>query len=344
MNTIERKIKKVVITGASGPVGLALVRRLLAMGVEICVFQRENSAKRVYFPKDDKLHIIYRRLEDLWWYEPQTIGFDVFFHLGWCNTTSEFQNDVYMQNKNVEYTLDAIRLAHRMGCHTFVGIGSQAEIGRSLEPINSKTPCFPEGGYGMAKLCAGQMGRILANSLGMDFIWDRILSVYGRYDNIYSVVTSTILKSLNGEDIELTRGEQIFDLLYVDDAADAIYCSAKKGRNGSTYTIASGEERSIREAIEIVAKIAESKKKPVFGAIPYRVNQNMYMVGDYSELYDDTGWKPTTAFEEGVVQSVIFYKEWKELREEEFWRLRKIELDEEERYRSNKGINSMPDI
>lgn len=337
----EREIKKVAITGASGPIGLALVNCLLEADIEILVFQREISAKKVYFPQDKRLHIVYWRLEDINCYEPTSSDYDVFFHLGWCNTTAQFQNDMFLQNKNVEYTLNAVLLAKKMGCHTFVGIGSQAEIGRFEKPINSMTPCFPETGYGIAKLCAGQMGRILANSLEMEFIWDRVLSVYGKYDNIYSVITSTILKSLKGENIEVTKGEQIFDLLYVDDAAKAIYYSAKKGESGKVYTIASGEERMLKDSIEIVAELAGAKRNPIFGAVPYRDNQNMYMVGDYSELQSDTGWRPETTFEEGIKETVRFYKKWIEQKEEEYRILRKIELDEERKYRESKSISSM---
>ena len=36
---------------------------------------------------------------------------------------------MYIQNKNVEYTLDAVYLAKRFGCDTFIGAGSQAEYG-----------------------------------------------------------------------------------------------------------------------------------------------------------------------------------------------------------------------
>lgn len=89
---------------------------------------------------------------------------------------------MYLQNYNVIYALDAVELAHCCGCRTFVGAGSQAEYGRFEGKLRPDTPAFPENGYGMAKLCAGEMTRIQAHKYGIKHIWARILSVYGPYD------------------------------------------------------------------------------------------------------------------------------------------------------------------
>ena len=79
-------------------------------------------------------------------------------------------------------TIDAVRTAAAMGCRVFVGTGSQAEYGRVDGVLRADTPTNPENGYGMAKLCAGQMSRTEAAALGMDHVWARILSVYGPHD------------------------------------------------------------------------------------------------------------------------------------------------------------------
>ena len=56
--------------------------------------------------------------------------------------------------------MDAVNLAHRLGCEFFIGAGSQAEYGRVEGKLNAQVPTNPENGYGMAKLCAGQMSRV----------------------------------------------------------------------------------------------------------------------------------------------------------------------------------------
>ena len=80
---------------------------------------------------------------------------------------------MHLQNKNVEYALDAVEAAKRFGCHTFIGAGSQAEYGRVEGLLKPDTPTFPEMGYGIAKLCAGHMTRKHAYQLGMNHIWVR---------------------------------------------------------------------------------------------------------------------------------------------------------------------------
>lgn len=72
----------------------------------------------------------------------------------------------------------------------FVGAGSQAEYGRVNHALTPDTPCFPENGYGMAKLCAGQMSRVECEKLGLVHIWPRILSVYGPYDGKNAMITT----------------------------------------------------------------------------------------------------------------------------------------------------------
>ena len=121
---------------------------------------------------------------------------------------------MFLQNKNIEYTLDAVELAHHFGCSVFVGAGSQAEYGRVEGKLSDTTPTDPETGYGVAKLCAGRMSRVMCASLGIKHIWARILSVYGPYDGDGSMVTSTLKKMLRGEEPELTAGEQMWDYTF----------------------------------------------------------------------------------------------------------------------------------
>ena len=100
---MEYSVKKVVMTGGSGPIGLALIRKLLKENVEILLLQREKSAKRMYLPNDKKIHIEYCSLEELKDFSTKETDYDVFFHLGWANTKKELRDSIAEQNKNVIY-------------------------------------------------------------------------------------------------------------------------------------------------------------------------------------------------------------------------------------------------
>ena len=55
--------------------------------------------------------------------------YDVFYHFGWDGTYGESRQDLYLQNSNVKYTLDAVNLAKFLNCRVFIGAGSQSEFG-----------------------------------------------------------------------------------------------------------------------------------------------------------------------------------------------------------------------
>ena len=223
-------MKRAIITGATGAVGTALIKELISHNIEVLVFCREGSKRNVQIPSHELVTIKYCALNELETVQNDTgKNYDVFYHFAWAGTTGAARNDMYLQNQNVRYALDAVAAAKRFGCQLFIGAGSQAEYGRVEGLLRPDTPTFPEMGYGIGKLCAGQMTREYAHQLGMEHIWVRILSVYGPNDGTQSMVMSTILKLKNGEVPEFTKGEQLWDYLYSGDAANAFRLLGEKG-------------------------------------------------------------------------------------------------------------------
>lgn len=294
---------KAVITGATGAVGMALVSALINKNCEVLVLCRPGSARNERLGDIEGVRIAECSLSDLKHYE-SCESYDVFFHLGWAGTTGQARNDMYLQNKNVKYTLDAVNLAHRLGCSVFVGAGSQAEYGRVSGTLSSKTPTEPENGYGIAKLTAGRMSRILCSELGIKHVWARILSVYGEYDGENSMVMSTINKILNGSVPEFTPAEQVWDYMYSADAAEALIAVAERGRDGATYCLGGGDPKRLYEYIEMIRDAVNKKAELGIGRLPYSNNQVMYLSADISELTNDTGFVPRYSFNEGIAKTV----------------------------------------
>ena len=306
-------VKKVAMTGGSGGVGLALLKKLLSENVEVLLFQRKDTPRSRYLPKDDRLHIVYCSLEELRDYQTEEKGFDVFFHLGWAYTQREMRDNLEEQNKNVMYSCYAVDVAHKLGCHTFIGAGSQAEYGRHNEPLRGDTLCEPENAYGVMKLCACYATRMMCKRYDMRHIWTRILSGYGMYDNINSMLFSNILNSLNGKEMKFSKGEQIWDFVYMDDIADALYLIAQKGKTDAIYPIGSGEAKPLIDYIKVLcAKLGKSGENGL-GEVPYSKNQVMHLEADISQLKEDTGWEPQVSFEDGIERVIEFYKTWDNL-------------------------------
>ena len=292
-------MNKIIITGATGCVGSAVVRRALVRNMEVTCLVHKDSKRLTNLPRDSRVNIIECSLSD---YEniqfPGT--YDAFIHLSWEKTFGASRDDAEVQARNIQYTLDAVRLAHRCGCEVFVGAGSQAEYGVQTQDLTPSLPVKPESGYGIAKYAAGRLSAMLGKSLGIRHNWVRILSVYGPNDGENTLISYAIRELKAGRSPELTKCEQIWDYLYADDAADAILSVADKGIAGKTYPLGSGKGRKLSDYIEEIRQIINPSVEIQYGAKDYYPHQPMHLVADISELTNDTGWQPKTSFEEGI--------------------------------------------
>lgn len=304
---------RVVITGPTGAIGMALIQKWIQNRVHVVAVCHEGSRRNeniLSLPGSrEYVQLVETDLQKLLETESEIGGkADVFYHLAWMGTTGAARNDMYLQNQNVKSTLDAAELAGRLGCHTFIGTGSQAEYGRAEGKLRADTPAFPENGYGMAKLCAGQMSRGLCERLGIKHIWVRILSVYGPYDNENSMITGTIRKLLKGGHAGFTKGEQLWDYLYSGDAAEALYSLAGKGKDGKTYVLGSGEAKPLKEYIKTLYETVKDEGKMScsigIGEVPYADKQVMHLEADIEELTHDTGFRAQISFEDGISRTV----------------------------------------
>ncbi len=307
---INRNIRSAIITGPTGAIGTALCGVLLENEVEVYAVCRPDSTRTDGLPAHERLHLVRcdaSALDTLPELVPGPV--DAFFHFAWAHTIGTGRNDMPAQIRNIQYTIDAVHAAERLGCRVFLGAGSQAEYGRAEGKLTPRTPAFPENGYGMAKLCAGQMSRVECAKRGIDHIWLRVLSIYGPRDGKSTMISSVIRALLAGEKPSLTAGEQLWDYLYSEDVARAFFLAAEHGVSGSVYPVGSGCVRPLREYVEILRDCIDPALPLGFGEIPYAPLQVMHLEADISALSRDTGFTPKIAFEEGIARTVAWYRE-----------------------------------
>lgn len=305
---------RIVITGPTGAIGMALIQKCIDEKISVLAICHKGSERLANMPQSAYLDVFEADLSDLKNIEKKDVGlseddrFDIFYHFAWAGTTGQARNNMPLQISNIQYTMDAVELAKRLGCTCFVGAGSQAEYGRVEGRLSADTPAFPENGYGMAKLCAGEMSRVRCEELGIRHIWTRILSVYGPYDGKGSMIMSTILKLSESKRASLTAGGQKWDYLYSEDAAQAMLLLGKNGIGGRTYVIGSGNARPLKEYIEMLNESVRLQNGSTgelgFGDIPYGEKQVMHLEADISLLKADTGFEPQTDFAEGIRKTV----------------------------------------
>ena len=75
---------------------------------------------------------------------------------------------------------------------------------------------------------------------------------------------------------------------------------ALNGRDGAVYVLGSGQARPLREYVEIIRDVINPACTIGFGEVPYRKDQVMHLEADITELTKDTGWVPSTKFDDGI--------------------------------------------
>ena len=293
-------MQKIVISGATGVLGAALICCAKKQGFDIVCIVRKDSERAKTLIASNSVDILQADLKDYAMLDPVITGCDAFIHLAWEKTFSSARDDIDAQLRNIQYTLDAVRLAKKMGCKVFIGAGSQAEYGSVQCPLTGNTPVHPESGYGIAKYTAGRLSALLCTQLDIRHNWLRILSVYGPNDAPYTLISYVINELQNGQSPELTKCEQVWDYLYADDAAQAILAVAQKGIHGKTYPLGSGTACKLSGYVNIIRDYVNPDIAIRFGAKEYYPHQPMYLQADITELTKDTGWKPEVSFLEGV--------------------------------------------
>ena len=302
---ISRTLSKAVLTGPTGAIGTALCLELAEHGVEVYAICRPGSPRAAAVPEHKNIHKVacdVSRLAQL----PELIpgGADAFFHFAWAHTIGPGRNDMPAQIENIRYTIDAVQSAARLGCQVFIGAGSQAEYGRVEGVLKPETPCFPENGYGMAKLCAGHMSRVECQKLGLHHIWTRILSVYGPGDGAATMISGVIRQLQAGEKPALTAGIQQWDYLYSADAARAFRLLAQHGADGKTYVLGGGKAAPLKDYIYMLRDAINPALPLGLGDIPYGPMQVMHLEADISALTQDTGFKPQVTFYDGIRETI----------------------------------------
>ena len=127
-------MKRAVITGCTGMLGVALIKKLVKEGYEVIAVVRMDSNRIDNIPDDPNVTVLSLPGDDLSKL-PEFLTLtgkneaELFFHFAWGGTSGASRNDMDLQNKNIEAALKAVDAAHELGCEVFLGAGSPAEYG-----------------------------------------------------------------------------------------------------------------------------------------------------------------------------------------------------------------------
>ncbi|MDR2406958.1 MAG: NAD(P)-dependent oxidoreductase [Bacteroidales bacterium] len=299
-------MKAIALTGATSMTGIALIKQCIQHNVEVFAFVRKDSSRLRRLPKSDIVHLIYCNLDNMRGYNSIAClsPIDIFYHIGWADNDRQGRYCCDKQIKNIKYTIDAVKLAKKLGCKKFIGIGSQEEYGLFSEPMTGLSVVNPVSATGIAKYAAGKLSKVEAVRLGLEYNWVRIFSIYGVNDHDDRLIKSFISNCKNNKPIDLGLCNHIWDYLYEDDMGYALFLIADKGIDGKIYCLGSGMGKPLKEYLNIIRDIVNPDYICNYGKVPYAKNTIRYLCANISELTEDTGWLPKITFEEGIKEII----------------------------------------
>lgn len=300
-----------LVTGASGHLGSYLVERLVREGAEVTALVRPQSDLWRLSDVLDRINVLRADLSDI-----SSVAHainqakpDAAFHLAWQGVTSAFKDSPEQITLNVRDSLNLFEVVRAAGCKLWIGVGSQAEYGPHEGVLTEETPVRPLTAYGVGKLCTGLLTRKLCELSGMRYVWLRLLATYGPKDDERHLLPSVIRRLLAGEEVSLTPGEQIWDYLFVEDAAEAIYRAAVTPQAEGVFNLGSGEAHSIRSVIERTRDLIDPSLPLGFGEVPYPPDQLMRLETSIDRLRRETEWMPRVNLDEGLRRTIDWHKE-----------------------------------
>jgi len=131
----------------------------------------------------------------------------------------------------------------------------------------------------------------------------KIFHMYGEGDSLTKFIPQIISKIReNTSFIELTKGNQTRDFIYIDDVVNAykiILKNIDKLKEFQEFDVGTGQSTSIKGMVNLIKKITSSGTDLQFGKLPYRKGEVMESTADIFTL-KKMGWSPGFSIEEGI--------------------------------------------
>lgn len=304
-------MKNVIITGANGFIGYALVQRLNRLGVSVYAVVREGDANIQRLRQMDDVRVVECSLEHMCSL-PERIpdqAYDTFYHLAWQGVSGSESCDLSIQFENVRYSCEAVRAAGALGVGRFIFAASIMEY-EVMKLMGTVQHAGMRNAYRAAKLAAHYFTRIEANDIGIVYHAAIISNVFGEGEVSPRFINSTIRRMLRGERVAFTKAVQKYDFIYIEDAVDMLCLAGEAGLPNQNYYIGSMKPRMLREYICEMRDCIDGTLELGFG-------ENSDFVGiclDYDEFdlsacRRDFGYEPKHTFREGILKTVEWMKE-----------------------------------
>lgn len=303
-------MRKAIVTGANGFIGTALCRELSKQGISVIAVVRNKEENISNIENLDGLRIVYSDLSEFGNLNEKIADrdVDVLYHLAWIGSAGPLRGNAEVQFNNIKYTCDTVEACSKMNCKRFVFASSIMEYEIEAVMATDATPGINTL-YSSAKVSADYMARTIAGFLGVDYIRAVISNIYGPGELSPRLVNTSIRKLLNGEHCAFSAGDQIYDFIYIEDAAKTFVSIGEKGVANRTYYIGSQNPKPLKEFLRELRDQVDPNIEIGLGEIPFNGVSLTYNEFNIHAVKEDTGFVPTVSFAEGIQNTIKWIKE-----------------------------------
>lgn len=287
--------ERILITGASGFIGLHLCRTLLNRGAEVhaaCRSKPRISDPQLRWHKVDLTDAeVTRTLV-------RKVRADLIFHL--CSY-AQGERDLTLVlptfRGELEATINLLTSVAEVGCRRLVMAGSLEE------PELGEIPSSP---YAAAKSASKGYARMFHRLYGVPIAMTRIFMTYGPGQSPKKLVAHAVGCLLRGETLKIASPGRRVDWIYVEDVAQGLLAvGLAPGLAGKSVDIGGGELVEIRDVVLRLRRIINSSAKIEFATLTR--SEEEVPCADTTATSELTGWHPTIALDEGLTRTVDFY-------------------------------------
>lgn len=332
-------MNKILITGASGFIGSFLVEEGLKRNYEVYAGVRRTSSRQ--YLQDSRIKFIeldfsnkQKLVATLKNHAAQNGPFDYIVHNAGSTKTLSDNGFIQSNAQFTEHFVTAIKEAAIIP-GKFVYISSLAAIGpgdaKSLKPVLLSDVPKPVSLYGESKL---QAENFIRSQPGLPYLILRPTGVYGPRDKDFLVYFKSLNNSL---DLQIGRKKQNFSLIYVKDMARAVFCAIESDKINTAYFVSDGKaidsaifsktikEKLGKKAVHITIPLTAAK---AYVAINDNICRRLKIVSPLNKdkfkeltnlnwlceaepLMRETGFVPQYTLEQGVQETIAWYRQMK---------------------------------
>ncbi len=302
-------MSKYLVTGGAGFIGTNIVKKLLADGHEVVVFdnyvggkKQERMQKEAKYVEGD-----IRKPKDL--HKVCKSGFDGIFHLAAIpRVPYSVEHPVETHENNVDGTLNVLMAARDHKIKRVVFSSSSSVYGnQETFPLKEDMMAAPISPYALHKFIGEHYCRLFSILYGVETVSLRYFNVYGPYfdpEGAYALVIGKFIKQVkDGQPMTVCGdGEYFRDYTHVADVvvANILAMTNNAVGKGEVFNIGNGKPHSVNQLVKLIGGAS------VF--VPERLGDVRYTEAESRKAREILGWKPTITLEDGIAE---LKKEWK---------------------------------